>query len=105
MIRQHIKARMAIPEAIAGAPTLRSDLRWVWDAFSDLTTERPPGSMGPPGHIPWRAMHEYCIAKRIRGEDEDMFVDVIKAMDDAYLEHAAKEFKEAKERNAPDVDA
>jgi hypothetical protein len=86
---------MAIPDAIAGAPTLREDLRWLWEAFSDLTTERSPGAMGsPPGHIPWRAMHAWCAANGLRGDDEAHFVGCIKAMDDAYLEHVCRKLKE-----------
>lgn len=92
---------MAIPDAIAGAPTLREDLKWVWYAFSDLTTERAPGAMGAaPGHIPWRAMHAYCAAHGIRGDEETHFIEVVKAMDDAYLEHTVKRLKEKR-----DVDA
>lgn len=86
---------MAIPEKIAGAPRLREDLRWVWDAFSDLTTERAPGSMGPPGHIPWRAIYTYCQVHGIRGVQFDHFKEVVKSMDDAYLEHLAKKIKDA----------
>lgn len=86
---------MAIPEAIAGAPMLRDDLKWIWEAFSDLTTERPPGSMGgAPGLIPWRAMHAYCGAHGIRGVEERHFIEVLKAMDDAYLEHICKQLKD-----------
>lgn len=93
---------MPIPDTIAGAPQLREDLRWLWEAFSDLTTERPPsgGMGGPPGHIPWRAMHAYCAAHGIRGVHERSFVDVLKAMDDVYLEHACKKLK----KDAPNVD-
>lgn len=93
---------MPIPDAIAGAPQLREDLRWYWEAFSDLTTERTPGAMGgPPSHIPWRALHAYCAAHGLRGEAERSFVDVLKAMDDAYLEHACRKLK----KDAPDVNA
>lgn len=88
---------MAIPETIAGAPRLRDDLRWVWDAFSDLTTERAPGAMGPPGHIPWRALHAYCQVHGIRGLHYHHFKEVVKAMDDAYLEYLAKKMKAATE--------
>lgn len=91
---------MAIPDAIAGAPQLREDLRWLWDAFSDLTTERAPGSMGgAPGHIPWRAMHDWCMAHHLRGDEETHFVACLKVMDDAYLEHVCKKLKEASDRH------
>ena len=88
---------MAIPDAIAGAPILREDLRWVWDAFSDLTTERAPGSMGPPGHIPWRAMLSFAQQHRLTGAGYQHFKELIKAMDDVYLEHIAAEIKASKE--------
>lgn len=95
---------MPIPDAIAGAPRLRDDLRWVWDAFSDLSTERAPGSMGPPGHIPWQAMHAYCAANGLRGDEEAWFVDVIRAMDEVYMEHAARKIEESqKERPGGDA--
>lgn len=47
--------------------------------------------MGPPGHIPWRAMHAYCEAKGVRGDDQDSFVELVKAMDDTYLEHVSRQ--------------
>lgn len=89
---------MAIPEAIAGAPILREDLRWVWDAFSDLTTERAPGAMGPPGHIPWRAIYTYCSVHRITGPEFRHFKEVIKEMDDAYLAYLTKKIQEAQDK-------
>lgn len=91
VVRQHVKARMAIPQAIAGAPRLREDLQWIWDAFSDLTTERAPGGFGPPGHIPWRAVRDYAREFGIRGVAFLHFKEVVKEMDDALLAHIAKE--------------
>lgn len=93
---------MAIPDAIAGAPRLRDDLRWLWEAFSDLTTERPPGSAGgAPGNIPWRAMHAYCGSLGIRDDEERHVIEVIKAMDDAYLEHLCKQLKDKSDHGKP----
>lgn len=89
---------MAIPEKIAGAPVLRNDLHWIWEAFSDLTTERMPGSMGPPGHIPWRAIYAYAKVYRITGAHFIYFKEVIKEMDDAYMAYVSKKIKESSDK-------
>ena len=36
-------------------------------------------------------MYAYCQVHGIKGKDYHHFKDVVKAMDDAYLEHIAKE--------------
>lgn len=58
-------------------------LAWVLDAFRDLATCRPVGF--GPSPIPWTAIHDYASANGVR--DEDRFVRLIRAMDEALLLH------------------
>ncbi len=56
-------------------------LGWIMEAFRDLATCRPVGFGVAP--IPWTAIHEYALAHGV--SDEDRFVRLIRAMDDAIL--------------------
>lgn len=81
---------MPMPDSIVGAPTLRPGLEPYWHAFNRLTTERAPGSMGPPGRIPWSAIHRYATAYAYAGDDYEDLMDLIFAMDEAFMGHVEK---------------
>jgi hypothetical protein len=58
-------------------------LRWVWDAYAELSTCRHYGAQ----RIPWDAIHAYAVAHAIR--DEDRFVRLVRGMENA-MEAAAR---------------
>ncbi|ODM77797.1 phage tail assembly chaperone [Bradyrhizobium elkanii] len=57
-------------------------------AFRELSTDRPVGfGRGP---IPWRSIHHYAERYGLVQDDFDRFVEVIRAMDAAYLAYKTK---------------
>ena len=60
-------------------------LNWLWEAFMDLTTCRPIG-MGV-GPIPWTAIQTYAESERLDPEETWTLHQVIRHMDQVYLEH------------------
>ncbi len=63
---------------------------WVWEAFWHLTTDRQSG-MGA-GPIPWTAKDRYATRHGVDDPDDfDEFVELITAMDHAYLDHCQAE--------------
>jgi hypothetical protein len=73
-------------------------LRFVWDAFWNLTTDRPVGFATGP--IPWTAVDRYAARHRIDGADAfERFLAVIRAMDGAYLDHLEREREKARKDN------
>lgn len=76
-----MKRRVAPPDAIKDAPDLLKGLDLYYDAFFELGTCR--GGMGGP--IPWTAMRQYAESVGIEdGEDFDMFVYLIRVMDNEW---------------------
>lgn len=72
-----------------GKPDLLAHLRFEWDAFSSLSSDRDLGmGLGP---IPWSSIDRFAIRHRIIGCDFDRLVSLVQAMDGAYLDyHKAK---------------
>lgn len=93
IVEQCVRGRLPYPDAIANAPELHPGLNLFYTAFLDLTSCRTLGySQGP---IPWLAIHHYCEANEIEGEQrEDMFYHVAH-LDKAYLDWSAKKIKQA----------
>jgi hypothetical protein len=59
----------------------------VWNAFGQLTTDRPVGVTR--GAIPWGSIDRYAARYGIEDDDFDDFVQLIRAMDAVWL--AAKD--------------
>lgn len=72
------------------APSLVPGLDFYFAAFNELTTCRAVG-MGA-GPIPWTAIQEYADRQELDGEDRACLLYLVRAMDNAYLEHGRKEF-------------
>lgn len=73
-------------------------LRFVWDAFWNLSTDRPVGFATGP--IPWSAVDRYAGRHRLEGADSfQRFLDLIRSMDGAYLEHLEREREKARKDN------
>jgi hypothetical protein len=82
------KRGQPLPEALQNAPVLYSGLDEYYSAFWRLHTDRQIG-MGI-GQIPWTSMVNYADREEMDAEEFLRFETLIRAMDDAYLEHAAK---------------
>lgn len=69
-------------------------------AFMDLTSSRSLGYMSP-GPIPWHAIHLYCEANGVTGEQrEDVFYHV-EHLDKLYLDWLTKKHKQQLAAHAP----
>lgn len=65
--------------------------QWLWQAFHDLTTCRAGGMGIYP--IPWTATQRYAEVTQLSRHDTYLLHVVIKAMDEKYREHCAKQEK------------
>lgn len=59
-------------------------LQFLWDAFWELTTERPMGMAGE-GRIPASAIREFARDHGFYSDDARWFREVIREMDAEYL--------------------
>lgn len=88
---------------MANAPELRADLVVYWEAFQELSTCRGYAGMGGvPTEIPWTAINEYAIRHRFAGDAFDDLVSIVRAVDRAFIKHAASKKSEG---NTKDGDA
>jgi hypothetical protein len=62
-----------------------SHLLLEWEAFTQLSTDRPVGLSR--GAIPWSSIDRYAARHGIDGDDFNRFCVLIRAMDGAYLTH------------------
>ena len=62
-----------------------SHLLLEWEAFAQLSTDRPVGLTR--GAIPWSSIDRYAARHGIDGDDFNRFCALIRAMDGAYLTH------------------
>lgn len=75
-------------------------VRFVWDAFWNLTTDRPVGFATGP--IPWGSIDRYAVRHRIDGADAfERFLALIRAMDGAYLDHLEQVRKDKPDHGQP----
>jgi hypothetical protein len=82
------------PDTFQNAPELRPDLVCYWKAFDELSTCRTyAGMSGLPAAIPWTAINEYAIRHRFTGEAFDDLVEIVRAIDDAFRDHAMMKAK------------
>ncbi len=69
-----------VPENVSTQPVLQSNLVGYLDAFYELDTERPMGTL--PGPIPWSAIIDYGT---YYGFDIDELLFFIRKLDEAHL--------------------
>ena len=62
-----------------------SHLLLEWEAFVQLSTDRPVGLTR--GAIPWSSIDRYAARHGIDGDDFNRFYALIRAMDATYLAH------------------
>lgn len=58
--------------------------RFLWDAFWELTTERPMG-FGAEGRIPYAAIRDFARDHKLFGDAAAWFRTVMREMDAEYL--------------------
>ena len=85
------KQNMPVPDKIKNAPVLNMGLLFFWKAYQDLTSDRDVG-MGV-GPIPWLSMSEWGSRHRVRGDDFERLVYILRAMDATFMEHSGKKSK------------
>ncbi|WP_425339724.1 phage tail assembly chaperone [Methylobacterium platani] len=77
------------PPALLQRPELPELASLAWDAFWDLTGERPLG-FGAQGRIPWSAVDRWGARYAIAGEQFTRLKRIVQALDAAWLEHMNK---------------
>lgn len=103
IIEQARKRKQPIPETIAKAPTLYEGLDLYYDAFTELTSCRQIGNAQGP--IPWTAINDYCLRYEITGTEAfSYFTAMIRALDEAYLNHIAKSKSLSEEKESSEND-
>ena len=76
-----------LPDFIKNAPELWFWLHPYYEAFSELSTCRPvDGFTGTIGRIPWTALDRYGVRHEWAGNDFDLFVLYIGALDDKLIQ-------------------
>lgn len=74
------------PQALLDRPEIEMQLQPFWEAFSELSTDRPIDGMGGAGAIPFSAIDRYADRYGFGQADEfERFRALIRAMDAAYL--------------------
>ena len=94
IIKEAIRRRQPLPDAIRNAPRLRPFMEPFFEAFQELSTCRQMTGMGPPGPIPWTAIEQYAAR---HGFHDDAYFDlltIVRAMDDAFVRHLAEKSKD-----------
>lgn len=86
-----IRERRPLPAAILNAPALELGLELYYAGFMDLTTDRSIGY--GEGPIPWSSVERYCDRHDIDDEQREDFHYHVRRLDNAYLEHRAKQSK------------
>jgi hypothetical protein len=72
-----------------------SHLLLEWEAFAQLSTDRPVGLTR--GAIPWSSIDRYAARHGIDGDDDfNRFCALIRAMDATYLAHLKDKQPDAK---------
>ena len=84
---------------IANAPALLPGLETYYEAFVELSTDRPIGmGIGP---IPWTAIDLYAWRHGFSGDGFDYLLYMVRALDDAFLAYSrAKDESERKKAEA-----
>ena len=80
-----------LPDGYSDEPVLFVGSELYYDAFHELDADRQRGfGLGP---IPWSSMAKYCEFYRFDNTQTDLLFTYLTKMDEAYLQHTAKEDK------------
>ncbi len=95
IIEAAVRRRQPLPDVIANAPELLLGLDSYFEAFVELSTCRGLGMASGP--IPWTAVDRYAERHGYSGEGFEYLLQMIRAMDEAFLEHSRKNSQKAAE--------
>lgn len=70
-------------------PKVPSRLAFFWEAFYELSTDRPQ-TFGGPGPIPWSAIDRFAIRYRLSDDGFVYLLRVIRALDNIWLGEMAR---------------
>jgi len=90
------KRGQAVPDEFDEPPQIHDDLIPIWAAYYDLGASRQSG-MSPVG-IPWVEMSTYCEDHGISGGAKLRWIRLLRALDQTFLRHYAKESKARRRR-------
>jgi hypothetical protein len=93
LVQQAQRTGMPLPPQVKEAPELWPGLELYLMAFMELTSCRGLG-YGAVGPIPWLAIHHYCEAHDVSGEQREDLLYYVQHMDKAYLDWQTKKGKE-----------
>lgn len=95
ILQQAYARGIPAPDFAVDAPEMDPSLAPYWAAFQDLGTDRHyAGMAGVPQPIPWTAINQYAIRHRFAGEAFDDLVDIVQAVDRAFLKRAVESLKD-----------
>lgn len=79
------------PKALASRPEPDESLRFMWNAFWELTGDRHYGALGFPGAIPFASIDRYAARYGLDDRDEfARFHHLIRRMDSAFIAHVTQ---------------
>lgn len=92
----HAEEGGPLPPALAREPRIPEPLLFYWNAFWDLSTDRPM-TFGGAGAIPWSAIDRWADRHGVAGpESFARLLFLIRALDRVWLEDAEKRAKTPK---------
>lgn len=89
ILRDCIRYKMPIPDAIQNAPELQMGLELFMQAFIDLDGSRVSGMQ--EGRIPWLTIWDYCDRLEILGELREDMLYLVQELDIFYLNRDKKD--------------
>ena len=88
IIKQALQQGLPIPKKIQNAPNFPFGLDLFYIAWEELGTCRPTAfGVGP---IPWTAIHDYCLAHEIEGDQREAMFYHVSQLDETYIKHQTK---------------
>ena len=80
---QCYRQKLDLPEKILNAPELRLGLEMYWDAYGDLSSDRP-ASFGGVLPIPYMRIVEYARMQEFSTDQTEDILYLVRKMDDAF---------------------
>ncbi len=96
ILRQVKRMKGPIPDKIANKPILAKGLYFYFNAFHELSTDRPVGYT--MGQIPYSSILSYCKYYTFDYEETSDFLYLIRKIDSAYIEYKDKKNESLKPR-------
>lgn len=79
------------PKALIDRPAIDEHLRFAWNAYWELASDRPHNPVGSPAAIPFAAIDRYAARYGVDDMDEfARFHQLVRRMDMAFRAHMSK---------------